>query len=313
MCIILLLIIFDFHINIFELDIKSARLKVNFVKNETMKISKIWFITGASQGLGLAMVKYLLEQGQVVIATTRDKNKFDPVLLVNPKLRVIELDLHSEQAVIDAIKNVITDYGRIDVLVNNAGHGFVGAVEEANEQEIKEVLAVNVLATLRIIRAVVPSMRKLKSGHIINMSSMAGLSSSPGWGIYNLSKYAVEGLSEALYYELKDLNVKVSVIEPGAFRTGFLGDSLAVAKQTIDDYSAIIGSFKSRLQENNGKQPGNPEMAAAAVYDLVEMDNPPLRLLLGGDAYMRATQKIELLQDDFERMKSITLSVGFNS
>lgn len=276
-----------------------------------MEKQKIWLITGASQGLGLVTVKYLLSQNQTVIATTRNKENFDPVVTQQPGLEVITLDLTSEPEVKNAVAGILKRYGRIDVLINNAGHGFLGAVEEASAPEIEEVLSINVHATLRMIRAVLPHMRGAKSGHIVNLSSMAGLLSRPGLGIYNTSKYAVEGFSEALYHELKDLGIKVTLLEPGAFRTNFLDKSMVIADQVIPDYAASAGSTKARLAANNGRQPGDPEKAAIALYNLVDMENPPLRLLLGKDAYAAAAQKLELLKSDFERMSGVTLGTGY--
>jgi len=276
-----------------------------------METTKIWLVTGASQGLGLLTVKYLLSKDQTVIATTRDKNKFDPAISSNPNLEIISLDLTSEGEVKNSINKIVEKYGRIDVLINNAGHGFVGAVEEASAEEVEQVMAVNVFATLRMIRCVLPYMRHARNGRIINLSSMAGLISSPGWGIYNASKYAVEGFSEALSHELKDLGIKVIIIEPGAFRTHFLDSSLTSAKQMISDYDTTAGATRKRLAGNNGNQPNDPEKAAIEIYNVGTMDNPPLRLLLGQDAYNNAIKKTELLKSDFERMKEVTLSTGF--
>ncbi|RYE23138.1 MAG: SDR family NAD(P)-dependent oxidoreductase, partial [Sphingobacteriaceae bacterium] len=158
---------------------------------------------------------------------------------------------------------------------------------------------------------VLPYMRKVKSGHIINLSSMAGLLSSAGWGIYNASKYAVEGFTESMYHEVKSLGIKVTMLEPGAFRTHFLAGSLSSAKQVISDYDATAGSTRQRLIANNGKQPNNPEKAAIATYNVVNMDNPPLRLLLGKDAYDNAEKKIALLKADFELMKAVTMATDY--
>lgn len=276
-----------------------------------MKMSKIWLITGASQGLGLAMVKYLLAQGQKVVATTRDRDKFDKVLLGDNNLEVLTLDLHSEHEVHAAVAGIITTHGTIDVLINNAGHGLVGAIEELSESEISKVLAINVEASLRMIRNVLPVMRHSGKGHIISLSSTAGLSSAAGWGIYNASKYAVEGFSEALHYELLDLGIKVTIVEPGSFRTGFLDQSLAVSANVISDYDRTVRVFKKALSERNGNQPGDPDKAAAVICELTELEEPPLRLLLGSDALERAQRKIALLQTDFNRMEAITLSTDF--
>lgn len=191
------------------------------------------------------------------------------------------------------------------------GYGFVGAVEEASVQEIHQVVDINVHATIRMIRHVLPYMRGQRNGHIINISSMAGLISSAGWGIYNLTKYAVEGFSEALYHELIPLGIHVTILEPGAFRTRFLAGSLTTAATIISDYDTTAGNRRRMLAGNNGHQPNDPEKAAAAIFQLIHMENPPLRLLLGQDAYDRAFEKIRLLQQDFQRMKNITLSTGF--
>nr|WP_315248715.1 SDR family NAD(P)-dependent oxidoreductase [uncultured Flavobacterium sp.] len=276
-----------------------------------MKNKKVWLITGASKGMGFAAVRYLLSRDQTVIATTRDADKFDQSVRSNPKLEVISLDLTDENAVKTAITAVSEKYGTIDMLINNAGYGFAGAIEEASEKEIANVLAVNVEATLRITRYVLPIMRKAGNGHIINLSSASGLVSSPGFGIYNAAKYAVEGFSEALYHEVKDLGIKVSIIEPGAFRTNFLDSSLAVSQNTISDYDATAGKFRNTVKNNNGNQPGDPEKAVRIIAEISEMKNPPLRLLLGQDAYTRVTKKIGEMQAEIEQFKYMTLASGF--
>jgi NAD(P)-dependent dehydrogenase (short-subunit alcohol dehydrogenase family) len=277
-----------------------------------MKSQKTWLITGASQGLGLATIKYLLSRRQVVIATTRDVAKFDATVLANPNLEVIALDLTSEIAVQNAVELIALKYGKIDLLINNAGYGFAGAIEEASEEEISRVLAINVEATLRMTRYVLPVMRNAGCGHIINLSSASGLVSTPGFGIYNAAKYAVEGFTEALYHECRDLGIKVTLIEPGAFRTSFLDSSLAIAERSIAAYDATAGTFKTRLRANNGHQPGNPEKAAEAIVMVTESENPPLRLLLGQDAYNRTTQKLANMAAEIEQWKAITIATGYD-
>jgi len=273
--------------------------------------NKVWLITGASQGLGLTMVKYLLGKNQTVIITTRDKKRFDHTLVENPNLVVYELDLTDEESVKNTIADVIVKYARIDVLINNAGYGFVGAIEETSAKEAERAIAVNVHATLRMTRLVLPHMRKRKSGHIINLSSIAGLIGSPGWGIYNASKFAIEGLTQALYHEVINLGIKVTMIEPGAIRTNFLAGSLKSSEVIIDDYADTSGKRRTTLAGNNGKQPNDPEKVVAAIYDIVQMDSPPMRLILGKDAYDRASQNLEQLKSDFEAMKEVTFSTGF--
>jgi len=273
--------------------------------------NKVWLITGASQGLGLTMVKYLLGKNQTVIITTRDKNRFDHTLAENPNLAVYELDLTDEESVKNTTEDVIVKYARIDVLINNAGYGFVGAIEETSAKEAERAIAVNVHATLRMTRLILPHMRKRESGHIINLSSIAGLIGSPGWGIYNASKFAIEGLTEALYHEVINLGIKVTMIEPGAIRTNFLAGSLKSSEVIIDDYADTVGKRRTVLAGNNGKQPNDPEKVVVAIYDIVQMDSPPMRLLLGKDAYDRASQNLAQRKSDFEAMKDITFSTGF--
>ena len=275
-----------------------------------MSRKNVWLITGASQGLGFASVKHLLAKGQTVIATTRDHNKFDQSVRSNPNLEVISLDLTNEDAVENSIASIYQKYGRIDVLVNNAGYGFIGAIEEATERDAYEVLEVNLHATLRMIRYTLPFMRKVRRGHIINLSSISGLVSSPGFGIYNAAKYAVEGLTEALHAEVQNLGIRVTLIEPGPFRTNFLAGSLRIAKNAIDDYDSTAGNAR-RYLANSGKQSGNPDRAAEEIYDITEMGNPPLRLLLGEDAYNRAIQKLKTMEAEFDSMKATSLSTGF--
>lgn len=277
----------------------------------TMENKKIWLITGASQGLGLNLAKQVIMNNQQVIITTRDVNKIDKALLNNSNLEAIGLDLTDEEAVKSAIDHVISKFGHIDVLVNNAGYGFVGAIEETSAKEAEQVIAINVHATLRMIRLVLPHMREKQSGHIINLSSIAGLIGSSGWGIYNASKFAIEGISEALVQEVKDLGIKVTMVEPGAVRTNFLAGSLTSAQVIIDDYAATSGQRRKTLEGNNGKQPNDPLKVVKAIYDVVQMPDPPLRLLLGPDAYNRAIEKIQNLMADFEGMKELTMSATF--
>jgi short-subunit dehydrogenase len=255
-----------------------------------MNNQKIWLIICASQGLGLATVKYLLSRAQTVIAITRDAEKFDTELCKHINLEVISLDLTSEIAVKNAIALIAAKYGRIDILINNAGYGFAGAIEDVSEAEITEVLTINVAATLRVNRYVLPVMRNAGCGHIINLSSAPGLIGAAGFGIYNAAKYAIERFSEALYHEVKHLNIKVTIIEPGAFRTNFLDSSLAVARRPIHGYDATAGNLKKGYGQIMGVSPGDPERNTEAIVRIAEMESPPLRLLLDQDACYRATQ-----------------------
>lgn len=276
-----------------------------------MKNQKVWLITGASQGLGLLTVKYLLAKNQLVVATTRNRKAFDPELLLDKNLTVIHLDITKELDVELAVQNIIAQHGRIDVLINNAGYGFLGAIEEASADEINKVFLVNVMGTFNMLRYVLPHMRKEKKAHIINFSSASGLVSTAGFGVYNASKFAIEGLTEALKLEVEGLGIKVTLIEPGAFRTNFLGTSLGKTKNEISDYDASAGHYKKIFLDNDGKQPGNPEKAVEALLKITEMEKPPFRLLLGSDAYHRVQSKIKNLTDEFEQFKHITFSTDY--
>lgn len=277
-----------------------------------MKNPNTFLITGASQGLGLIIVQQLLNAGKKVIATTRNAATFDPEIKYHENLEVISLDLTDETSVASMIMDLKSRYSSLDVLINNAGFGFAGAIEEAQQDEVARVIELNVLATIRMTRLVLPLMREQKKGHIINLSSNAGLVSSAGFGIYNASKYAVEGFSEALLLEVNGLGIQVTLIEPGAFRTNFLAASLAVSRISIGDYEPTAGLFKTRLNANNGSQPGDPVKAAEAIIGISEMESPPLRLLLGQDAYNRVTAKLKAVSLEIENMKQVTLSTDFN-
>ncbi|MBT2560261.1 SDR family NAD(P)-dependent oxidoreductase [Pedobacter sp. ISL-68] len=277
-----------------------------------MKNPNTFLITGASQGLGLIIVKQLLSAGKKVIATTRNADTFDPETKAHANLEVISLDLTDENSVASMVKDLRSRYSNIDVLINNAGFGFAGAIEEAQQDEVAKVIELNVLATIRMTRLVLPLMREQKKGHIINLSSNAGLVSTAGFGIYNASKYAVEGFSEALLLEVTGLGIQVTLIEPGAFRTNFLASSLALSRISIADYDPTAGLFKTRLNANNGSQPGDPVKGAQAIIRVSEMENPPLRLLLGQDAYNRVTAKLKAVSLEIENLKQVTLSTDFN-
>jgi short-subunit dehydrogenase len=277
-----------------------------------MKNPNTFLITGASQGLGLIIVKQLLSAGKKVIATTRNADNFPAEIKAHANLEVISLDLTDETSVATMIGEIGLKGAGIDVLINNAGFGFAGAIEEAQDDEVAKVIELNLLATIRMTRLVLPLMRERRKGHIINISSNAGLVSSAGFGIYNASKYAVEGFSEALLLEVDSLGIQVTLVEPGAFRTNFLDSSLAVSRIAIDDYEPTAGLFKNRLNANNGSQPGDPVKAAQAIISLSEMENPPLRLLLGQDAYNRVTAKLKAVSLEIENMKQVTLSTDFN-
>jgi NAD(P)-dependent dehydrogenase (short-subunit alcohol dehydrogenase family) len=284
--------------------------------NSTPNISsaeRVWFITGTSQGFGRDIARAALDDGGAVVATSRRPDK--AVCEIGgpaERLLVVPLDLTDPQQISAAVDAAIRRFGRIDVLVNNAGHGILGAVEEASDADVLAVYQINVFGLLRVTRAVLPHMRRRRSGHIVNLSSIGGLTGSPGWGIYNSTKFAVEGLSEALAAELVPLGIRVTIVEPGAFRTNFLGDSLSVATGTLPDYDATVGSTRAYRRDMNGAQDGDPVRGANAIVDAVKSLNPPLHLLLGADAYQRATKKLADLKAQFETWRDVTLATTFS-
>ncbi len=269
---------------------------------------RVWFITGASTGLGKVLAEKLAQQGQQVVATAR---KPEQIANLGERALTTELDVTNQSTIDAAVQAAIAKFGRIDVLVNNAGYGLVGALEEPTEAEIDQVFQTNVFGLLRVTRAVLPHMRRQKSGHILNLSSIGGLIATPGLGFYNATKFAVEGLSEALAGECAPLGIKVTVVEPGPFRTDFLGRSGAIAGNIIDDYLPTAGKARQYFADNDGKQAGNPERAAAAMIAAVEAPNPPKHLLLGKSAFERMTARIELWQKDLEAGRETALAADF--
>jgi NAD(P)-dependent dehydrogenase (short-subunit alcohol dehydrogenase family) len=221
------------------------------------------------------------------------------------------MDLGDFDQIAGTVQAGLSRFGKIDVLVNNAGYGLIGAVEEADDDEITRVHEINVFGLLRVLRAVLPHFRERKSGHVVNLSSIGGLVGLPGFGIYNATKFAVEGISEALAAEVVPLGIKVTIVEPGPFRTEFLAGSLALAKNVIPDYDKTAGITRAGASTRNGNQPGDPSRAAAAIIKAMTSENPPLHLLLGRLAYEQANKKINHLQNDIETWREVTLGADF--
>ena len=247
---------------------------------------KVWLITGASTGLGRVLAEQVLAGGGQVAATARRPEQLELLRETYGRaVMTLALDVTRQESVDDAIEQATGHFGRIDVLVNNAGYGLVGAIEEADEEEVRQEFETNVFGLLRVTRAVLPGMRERRSGHILNLSSIGGLIATPGLGYYNASKFAVEGLSEALAGELKPLGIHVTVVEPGPFRTDFLGRSGVISETRIADYEATAGNARKYFTENDGKQKGDPVRAAQAMMAAVEAAEPPKHLLLGRSAW----------------------------
>ncbi|RED37421.1 oxidoreductase [Paenibacillus sp. VMFN-D1] len=276
------------------------------------KKSRVWFVTGSSQGLGRAIVETALKNGDRVVAASRKVNAFqDLVHTWNEQILPVVLDVTNKKQIQDAVVKTMDVFGQIDVLVNNAGYGLLGAVEEVSEQEEQQLFQVNVFGLLAVTRSILPIMRKQRSGHIINMSSIAGIAAGTGSGLYAASKFAVEGLSEALSSEAAALGIKVTIVEPGQFRTNFLGDSLRVAEQHLEDYRSTAGAMKETLLNQNGLQQGDPAKAAEAILRAVEMEHSTLRLPLGPDCLMRLRKKLDSVEEDIQTWENITLNTGY--
>jgi NAD(P)-dependent dehydrogenase (short-subunit alcohol dehydrogenase family) len=278
----------------------------------TSQSGKVWFITGASTGFGRALAEEVLKAGGRVVATARRPEQLEWLPEKYPATALaLVLDVTHEGSITEAVDGALKRFGRIDVLVNNAGYGLAGAIEEATEDEFMPVFETNVFGLIRVTRAVLPLLRKQRSGHILNLSSIGGLTGAPGWGYYNASKFAVEGFSEALAAEMAPLGVHVTIIEPGPFRTDFLGRSGVEAKQRIADYDATAGKTREYFHEQAGKQRGDPVRAVHAMMEVVESPNPPLHLILGELALKRFRGKLDQWRDEMEAWESVTLSADF--
>ena len=261
-----------------------------------------WFVTGASRGLGLQLVHQLLERGDHVTATTRSAQRLNTALAGTDTTRLLalEVDLADERAVAAAVRATTERFGRLDVVVNNAGYGFLAAVEEVTDAEARRMFDVQVFGVWNVLRATLPVLRAARSGHVINVSSVLGLTSFPGWGLYCAGKYALEGLSESLAAEVADLGIEVTVVEPGYLRTDFLTPtSLGLPSEATDDYRGVR-EMTAAHQAMPGTQLGDPVKAAAAIVSIAVDGGAPLHQVLGSDAHALAGAKIEALRADVE-------------
>jgi NAD(P)-dependent dehydrogenase (short-subunit alcohol dehydrogenase family) len=273
---------------------------------------KVWFITGASTGFGREMAEQLLASGAKVIATARKPEQLNDLAAKYPETALaLPLDVTKDDAVQSAVEKALAKFGHVDVLVNNAGYGTAGAVEEVTEAEFMPMYETNVFGLIRVTKALLPQFRERRSGHIVNLSSIGGLVGLPGWGLYNSTKFAVEGLSEALFVELAPLGVKVLIVEPGPFRTDFLGRSGQEAAQRIADYDQTAGKTREYMRINDGKQAGDPVRAVQAIIAAVASPNPPKHLLLGRLALTRFRQKLDELTQEVAAWEPVTLGADF--
>lgn len=275
-------------------------------------MKKVWLITGCSTGFGRALATEALTQGYRVAVAARKTEDVQDIISTYPDTAIaVKLDVTVSEEIKAAVATTLEKFKQIDVLVNNAGIGYFAAVEESEEAEVRRMFDINFFGLAKMTQEVLPHMRKQKSGHILNISSIGGLRSFPGIGFYNASKYAVDGLSEALYKEVAPLGIKVTIIAPSGFRTDWAGRSAKDTAVKIDDYAATAGQNQSTIRGYSGNQAGDPVRAAKAMIDVTETEHPPLRLLLGAAALKGARIKIEELKHDFETWAAVSEAADF--
>jgi NAD(P)-dependent dehydrogenase (short-subunit alcohol dehydrogenase family) len=275
-------------------------------------MSKAWFITGCSTGFGRELAKEVLAGGYKAAVASRNTDDVKDIVAAYPETAVaVKLDVTKADEIKAAIEQIKQKFGTIDVLVNNAGIGYFGAIEESEEDEVRRMFEINVFGLANVTKAVLPIMRAQRSGHILNVASIGGLVGFPAVGFYNATKFAVDGFSEALSKETAPLGIKVTVIAPSGFRTDWAGRSANNSKIVIDDYKDTAETNKNNIRGYSGKQPGDPVRAAKAMVAVVESANPPLRLLLGEAALKGARNKLELLKKDFDTWADTSIGADF--
>jgi NAD(P)-dependent dehydrogenase (short-subunit alcohol dehydrogenase family) len=280
----------------------------------TLIASPVWFITGCSTGLGRALATHVLDRGWRAAVTARDpKTVADLVARHGDRAIAVALDVTDPGQVADAVKRAEETFGRIDVLVNNAGYGYLAAIEEGDDAEVRALFDTNVFGVAEVTKAVLPAMRARRSGHVVNISSLGGLAGFGATGYYHATKFAVEGLSESLAAEVAPLGIGVTIVEPGAFRTRWSGPSMKQSPIRIDDYAETAGKRREATLATYGTQPGDPARAAEAIVTVLEAEEPPLRLLLGTAALEVARGKLDALRRDFARWEDLSRSTEIDS
>ncbi len=278
-----------------------------------MNAKKTWFITGASKGFGLSLVRQLLQKGENVAATSRNIEQLvQAVGEQSSNFLPLQVGLTNESDVKSAIEKTIKAFNRIDVVINNAGYGIGGSIEELSDKESRDAFDINVFGALNVIRHAMPYLRMQASGHIFNISSIAGITANTGWALYAATKFSLVGLSEVLAEDVRSFGIKVTVVAPGAFRTSFLSkESLVLPQHPIGEYTEVRNSHE-RYLEMNGHQSGDPEKAAKAIIEAAYLGNPPFYLLLGADAYERGMRKLEFLEREFKLNEELAKSMAYN-
>lgn len=274
--------------------------------------NRVWFITGVSTGLGRTLAEAALAKGDSVAGTLRQASQMPAFEALNPQRTLaLQMDVTQPDQVEAAVKKAVQHFGRIDVLVNNSGHGMIGAVEETSDAEARHLFEVNVFGVLTVLRAALPYLRAQKHGLIINMSSQGGMRSFAGSGVYCATKHALEAISESLSLELAHVGIKVIIVEPGPFRTDFLGRSMVLTENVIEDYANTSGQRRANLSSLDGTQKGDPVKAAHAIIKASEAAQPPLRLALGEPALTGMREKVQGVLNDWANWEADTLAADF--
>jgi NAD(P)-dependent dehydrogenase (short-subunit alcohol dehydrogenase family) len=275
---------------------------------------RVWLITGASSGFGQSIAEAAVAAGDTVVATARRPESLDALVAAHPgRVVALQLDVTDLARIAAVVSEVVLWYGRIDVLVNNAGQGMIGAVEETTDRELRDLMDLHFFGPAALTRAVLPHMRRQKSGAIVQLSSMGGRMSFPGVSAYSATKFALEGLSESLAGEVAPHGIKVMIVEPGAFRTSFAGSGALRQSAEIPGYEDTVGPLRSDLPSSDGKQPGDPVRAAAAIVAALDTDKTPLRLPLGNDAADAISASLDAAQAEFLEWEAVTRDMDFRA
>lgn len=273
---------------------------------------KVWLITGCSTGFGRELAKQVIDLGNRTVVTSRKVDDVKDIVAGHEKNAIsVALDVTKPAEIEAAVKATLDRFGRIDVLVNNAGIGYFGAIEESEDEAVRKMFEINVFGLAKMTQAVLPTMRAQKSGHVVNIASIGGLVGFPAVGFYNATKFAVDGFSESLAKETAPLGIKVTIVAPSGFRTDWAGRSAENSKTVIEDYAKTAGANKDSIRGYSGNQPGDPVRAAKAIIEAVYSANPPLRLLLGAAALKGARNKLQELQRDFDAWEETTVGADF--
>jgi NAD(P)-dependent dehydrogenase (short-subunit alcohol dehydrogenase family) len=276
-------------------------------------MEKVWLITGCSTGVGRELAKYVLELGYPTVVTSRNPDDVKDIVAGFEDISlVLPLDVTNPEQVKEVVKKTKERFGRIDVLVNNAGIGYFGAIEESEDEAVRKMFEINFFGLAKMTQEILPVMRAQKSGHIINIASIGGLVGFPAVGFYNATKFAVDGFSESLSKETAPLGIKVTIVAPSGFRTDWAGRSANNSPIVIEDYATTAGVNKNDIRGYSGNQPGDPARAAKAIVKAVESENPPLRLLLGRAALKGARNKLEILKRDYDAWQETTEGADFD-